>query len=81
MRSLRQKGFRRRDRIMTSPWGNEDTQPLIDILDRYKATFFVVGTLCWHILDFEQLQERYYTLNKFPVANLYLRKQIIFERL
>ena len=32
-------------RIMTSPWGNEDTQTLIDILGRYgvKATFFVVG--------------------------------------
>ncbi len=30
---------------MTSPWGNEDTQTLIDILARYKvkATFFVVG--------------------------------------
>ena len=30
---------------MTSPWGNEDTQELIDILARYnvKATFFVVG--------------------------------------
>ncbi len=32
-------------RILTSPWGNEDTQTLIDILDKYnvKATFFVVG--------------------------------------
>ena len=32
-------------RIITSPWGNEDTQALIDILGRYqvKATFFVVG--------------------------------------
>ena len=32
-------------RIIASPWGNEDTQTLIDILDRYhvKATFFVVG--------------------------------------
>ena len=30
---------------MTSSWGNEDTQELIDILARYnvKATFFVVG--------------------------------------
>ena len=30
---------------MTSPWGNEDTQELIDILAQYnvKATFFVVG--------------------------------------
>ena len=30
---------------MTSPWGNEDTQQLIDILGEYnvKATFFVVG--------------------------------------
>ena len=34
-----------RDRCLSSPWGNEDTQQLIDILDRYqvKATFFVVG--------------------------------------
>ena len=34
-----------RDRCLPSPWGNEDTQQLIDILDRYqvKATFFVVG--------------------------------------
>ncbi len=33
------------DRIITSPWGNEDTQQLIDILAKYniKATFFVVG--------------------------------------
>ena len=32
-------------RKITSPWGNEDTQQLIDILDKYnvKATFFVVG--------------------------------------
>jgi Predicted xylanase/chitin deacetylase len=31
--------------MMTFPWGNEDTQTLIDILNRYKvhATFFVVG--------------------------------------
>jgi len=30
---------------MTAPWGNEDTQQLIDILGKYnvKATFFVVG--------------------------------------
>ena len=34
-----------RGRCLSSPWGNEDTQQLIDILDRYqvKATFFVVG--------------------------------------
>ena len=32
-------------RTLTSPWGNEDTQILIDILAKYniKATFFVVG--------------------------------------
>ena len=32
-------------RNVTSPWGNEDTQELIDILGRYgvRATFFVVG--------------------------------------
>ena len=32
-------------RYVTSPWGNEDTQQLIDILGEYqiKATFFVVG--------------------------------------
>ncbi len=32
-------------RCLTSPWGNEDTQQLIDILGKYKvkATFFVVG--------------------------------------
>ena len=32
-------------RNIISPWGNEDTQQLIDILGRYqiKATFFVVG--------------------------------------
>lgn len=32
-------------RSITSPWGNEDTQTLIDILSRYnvKTTFFVVG--------------------------------------
>ena len=34
-----------RRRNLPSPWGNEDTQELIDILDQYhvKATFFVVG--------------------------------------
>lgn len=33
------------DRIITSPWGNEDTEQLIEILGQYnvKATFFVVG--------------------------------------
>ena len=32
-------------RKFTSPWGNEDTQQLIDILGKYHvtATFFVVG--------------------------------------
>lgn len=32
-------------RNLASPWGNEDTQQLIDILGKYKikATFFVVG--------------------------------------
>ena len=32
-------------RTITSPWGNEDTQTLIDILAKYgvKTTFFVVG--------------------------------------
>lgn len=32
-------------RKIASPWGNEDTQQLIDILARYgvKTTFFVVG--------------------------------------
>ena len=32
-------------RYLQPPWGNEDTQELIDILDRFqvKATFFVVG--------------------------------------
>ena len=31
--------------IRTSPWGNEDTQTLIDTLNKYgvKATFFLVG--------------------------------------
>ena len=35
----------RNGRKHTFPWGNEDTQTLIDILDRYhvKTTFFVVG--------------------------------------
>lgn len=34
-----------RGRYLSSPWGNEDTQQLIDILGQYqiKATFFVVG--------------------------------------
>ena len=33
------------NRTLTSPWGNEDTQLLIDILAKYdvKTTFFVVG--------------------------------------
>ena len=37
--------MRPKGRNLTSPWGNEDTQQLIDILDRYQvqATFFVVG--------------------------------------
>lgn len=32
-------------RNLPPPWGNEDTQTLIDIFDRYqiRATFFVVG--------------------------------------
>ncbi|MEG1578120.1 MAG: polysaccharide deacetylase family protein, partial [Oscillospiraceae bacterium] len=32
-------------RNLTSPWGNEDTENLIEILAKYnvKATFFVVG--------------------------------------
>jgi peptidoglycan/xylan/chitin deacetylase (PgdA/CDA1 family) len=36
---------RRARRILPSPWGNEDTQTLIDILGKYhvKATFFVVS--------------------------------------
>ena len=39
------KPLGRRDRIIAFPWGNEDTQNLIDIFDQYnvKATFFVVG--------------------------------------
>ena len=38
-------GEKKHCRILTSPWGNEDTQQLIDILARYQipATFFVVG--------------------------------------
>ena len=33
-------------RTLILPWGNEDTQALIDILGKYnvKATFFVVGS-------------------------------------
>ena len=32
-------------RTFASPWGNEDTQTLINILEKYhvKTTFFVVG--------------------------------------
>ena len=32
-------------RTFASPWGNEDTQTLIDILEKFhvKTTFFVVG--------------------------------------
>ena len=39
------KPLGRMRRIIASPWGNEDTQTLIDILGHYgvKATFFVVG--------------------------------------
>ena len=39
------KPLGRKRRIIASPWGNEDTQTLIDILDHYgvKVTFFVVG--------------------------------------
>lgn len=39
------KPLGRKDRIIAFPWGNEDTQNLIDIFDQYnvKATFFVVG--------------------------------------
>ena len=39
------KPLEHKRRNIASPWGNEDTQTLIDILDRYgvKATFFVVG--------------------------------------
>lgn len=37
--------FKREVRNPPFPWGNEDTQQLIDILGKYgvKATFFVVG--------------------------------------
>ena len=33
-------------RTFASPWGNEDTQTLIDILEKFhvKTTFFVVAT-------------------------------------
>ena len=43
IRSLKPLGFN--DRIFALPWGNEDTQTLIDILGKYniKVTFFVVG--------------------------------------
>lgn len=39
------KSYARRVPIILLPWGNEDTQTLIDILGKYhvKATFFVVG--------------------------------------
>ena len=39
---MRPNGYR----TLLSPWGNEDTQTLIDILAKYnvKATFFVVGS-------------------------------------
>ena len=39
------KPLGRSGRIIALPWGNEDTQQLIDILGKYKvpATFFVVG--------------------------------------
>ena len=35
----------RKDRIIAFPWGNEDTETLIEIFDQYnvKVTFFVVG--------------------------------------
>ena len=44
VKPLCRKGFRE-CRTLISPWGNEDTQQLIDILGKYgiKATFFVVG--------------------------------------
>ena len=40
-----QKPSKHHCRIFTSPWGNEETQKLIDILNSYgvKATFFLVG--------------------------------------
>lgn len=39
------QSLRRIYRTFTLPWGNEDTQKLIDIFQKYKiqATFFVVG--------------------------------------
>lgn len=39
------KPLRHMRRTFTLPWGNEDTQKLIDIFQKYKiqATFFVVG--------------------------------------
>ncbi len=44
-RCVPSKALGRSGRIIKSPWGNEDTQQLIDILGKYKvkATFFVVG--------------------------------------
>ena len=43
--SERRNPLRHNVRNIPSPWGNEDTQELIDILARYNvtATFFVVG--------------------------------------
>ncbi|MBQ9933997.1 MAG: polysaccharide deacetylase family protein [Ruminiclostridium sp.] len=40
-----QKPLGRKDRIIAVPWGNEDTETLIEIFDQYnvKVTFFVVG--------------------------------------
>ena len=45
MLKVRQFVLKNDCRTLTSPWGNEDTQQLIDILGRYniKVTFFVVG--------------------------------------
>jgi peptidoglycan/xylan/chitin deacetylase (PgdA/CDA1 family) len=45
IKKLRQPLYHKGCRNFTSPWGNEDTQQLIDILDKYniKVTFFVVG--------------------------------------
>ena len=39
------KPLGRKDRIIAFPWGNEDTETLIEIFDQYnvKVTFFVVG--------------------------------------
>jgi len=39
------KPLGRKDRIIAFPWGNEDTEALIEIFDQYnvKVTFFVVG--------------------------------------